>query len=321
MIQAIKDLPTQFAYQPKIVNRKKLKSAKQFVVLGMGGSHLAADLLKLYQPNLKLTIHSDYDLPLMFDKELKQSLIIANSYSGNTEEVIDGLKLAKTKKLNVVCVATGGKLIKFAKDNNLAYVQMPNTGIQPRNALGFNARALTKVMGLNKIYAELGELAKTLKPAKFQKVGKKLAKKLKNKMPIIYSSVNNLSLAYNWKIKFNETGKIPAFYNILPELNHNEMNGFDVRDKTKQLSAKFQFIFLIDENDHPRIQKRFKILAKLYRARKLPVLTIPLKGKNLWQKIFANLTLADWTAYYVAKSYNIDPEPVPMVEKFKILMK
>ena len=114
---------------------------------------------------------------------------------------------------------------------------------------------------------------------------------------------------------------MPAFYNVLPELNHNEMNGFDVREATKNLSRDFFFIFLTDNNDHPRIQKRFKILTKLYRQNKLPMLALSMKGKNIWQKIFISLTLADWTSYHLAKSYHLEPEPVPMVEKFKRLMK
>ena len=122
-------------------------------------------------------------------------------------------------------------------------------------------------------------------------------------------------------MKFNEDTKIPAFYNIFPELNHNEMNGFDVVPATKNLSDKFHFIFLRDKNDHPQISKRMKILEKLYQKRKLAVTVLELKGKNIWEKIFSNLILADFTAFYLAKSYDIAPEPVPMVEEFKKLIK
>ncbi len=321
MHNALKNLPEQFAWQPVIKNRKSLKNFSQFIILGMGGSHLAADLIKLTQPELKLIIHSDYGLPKMPIKELKQSLIIANSYSGNTEEVLAGLKTALAKKLNLACISIGGKLIELAKQNNLPYIQMPDTHIQPRMALGFNAKALAKIMGLNNTYQELSNLATQLNPLQFNQPGKKLAKTLKHKIPVIYSSVTNQAIAYNWKIKLNETGKVPAFYNVLPELNHNEMNGFDVRETTRNLSKDFYFIFLTDSTDNLRIQKRFKILNNLYRKNKLPVITLPLKGKNAWQKIFTSLTLADWTSYYLAKSYHLEPEPVPMVEEFKKLMK
>jgi len=320
MKQAFIEFQKQFAYNPVIKNIKKYKPAKKYIVLGMGGSHLAADVINNVEPSLDIIIHKDYKLPALSDRELKNYLIIASSYSGNTEEVISGLKLAHQKKLNIIVIATGGKLIKFAKANKLAYIQMPDFGIQPRSALGFSCRALLKAMRQAKLYKETSILAKTLKGKNYETRGKKLAKTLKNKIPIIYSSENNFSLAYNWKIKFNETGKIPAFYNVFPELNHNEMTGFDVATKTKNLSKNFYFIFIRDDKDHPQIQKRMNVVVKLYKKRKLPVLNIKLAGQNKWLQIFSNLLLADWASYYISQGYGLESEQVPMVEDFKRLL-
>ena len=99
------------------------------------------------------------------------------------------------------------------------------------------------------------------------------------------------------------------------------MTGFDVKETTKNLSQKFCFILLEDKTDHPRIQKRMEILKKLYEDRKLPVIEIQLNGKNVLDKIFRSLILADWTSYHTAKLYNVEPEAVPMVEEFKKLIK
>jgi len=316
MLEAIKNFTAQFKYQPKIINKNKYKAAKKFIVLGMGGSHLAADVLAGAQPQLKIVIHKNYGLPNLDDKELKESMIIASSYSGNTEEVIDGFKKALAKKLNVVAIATGGKLITLAKKYKRPYIELPKTGIQPRSALGFSLRGLLKIMGQNKILKET-EIVSQLKATNYQGRGQKLAKLLKNHVPIIYVSDSNEALAYNWKIKFNETGKIPAFYNTVPELNHNEMTGFDVVAKNRQLSNKFSFIFLSDREDHPQNIKRLQVLAKLYKKRNLPITSIVLNGQNKWLKIFGNLLIADWAAYYTALGYGRDPEPVPMVEEFK----
>lgn len=320
MFEAIEKFAQQFDWQAKMNNRKYYKSAKKFIVLGMGGSHLAADILT-HQSNINILVHHNYGLPLLDDKALKENMIIASSYSGNTEEVIDGLKLALKKKLNVVVLATGGKLIKLAKLHKLPYVQIPDIGIQPRMGLGFQTKALLKLMNANRELKDVTELADTLKPKKYKSQAKSLAKRLKNSVPVIYSSQRNWTLAYNWKIKFNETGKVPAFYNTLPELNHNEMNGFDVVKNTKSLSNNFHFIFLTDPLDHKRIKTRMDVLKKLYRKRKLPVTTIELRGKNDWHKTFANLILADWICFHLAISYGLEPEPVPMVEEFKKLIK
>lgn len=317
MKQVFIEFQKQFGYNPVIENKKKYKPSKKFIVLGMGGSHLAADMAKSEAPELDLIVHRNYDLPKLSDKKLKEYLIIASSYSGSTEEVISGLKLAYKKKLNILVIATGSKLIKFAKDNNLPYIQMPNFGIQPRSALGFFCRATFKAIGQNKMYNEIGQLAKTLKGKNYEARGKKIAKQLKNKVPIIYTSEANYILAWNWKIKLNETGKIPAFYNVFPELNHNEMTGFDLAANTKNLSKNFSFIFIRDDKDHKQIQKRMDVTARLYKKRKLPVTNIKLSGKNRWQQIFSNLLIADWTSYYTSQGYGLESEQVPMVEEFK----
>jgi glucose/mannose-6-phosphate isomerase len=320
MLEDLKNFADQFVWAPKIINKKNYKPAKKIIVLGMGGSNHATELLQA-QTDLNIIAHRNYGLPKLSDKELKEFLIIADSYSGNTEEVIDGLKVALNKKLNILVIATGGKLIKLAKTKNLAYIQIPGQGGQPRLGLGWQTRALLKAVNLTQNLKETEVLAKSLKSIKYQNQGKKLASKLKNKIPVIYASDYNRPLAYNWKIKFNENTKIPAFYNVFPELNHNEMNGFDVINATRKLSADFYFIFLEDKTDPPRVQKRMQITKKLYRSKKLPVITLPLKNQSVWHKIFSNLILADWTSYYLAKNYGIDPEPVPMVEKFKKLIK
>jgi glucose/mannose-6-phosphate isomerase len=317
MSDAIKNFHKQFSYKPVIEQTKHLNKFNHYYVIGMGGSHLAADLALIWNPQLPLTIVSDYGLP---SRITKKNLVIASSYSGNTEETIDGLKIALKKKLPVVVIAVGGKLITLAKKHCLPYIQLPNTGIQPRCALGFSLRALLKILGDEKGLQESSRLAQTLKPDAYEKPGKALAEKLTNKIPIIYSSRQNSAIAYNWKIKLNETGKIPAFYNVLPELNHNEMNGFDAQPATKQLCNKFHFVFLKDKNDHPRVQKRMAILERLYRERGLPVEISELRGKTAFEKMFSSLVLADWTAVYIAKHYKLESEQVPMVEEFKKLM-
>lgn len=319
MQDAIKKFPEQFAYQPVIQNKNKLKKFTSVIVLGMGGSHLAADLIRTYNPSLPLIIHSDYGLPAVEKAVLKQSLIIASSYSGNTEEVIEGLEMAKKQKLNVAVLAVGGKLIEKAKKYGLPYVQMPSTGIQPRSALGFSLIGMLALMGEKKALAECRVVSK-INSAKMQKAGQALAEKLKNKVPVIYTSVRNAAVSYNWKIKLNETGKIPAFSNIFPELNHNEMTGFDVKNSSQHLSEKFYFIFILDKADHVKNQKRMKITAKLYKDRGFACENIEMKGKNTWEKIFSSLLLADWTAVSIANMYGLESEQVPMVEEFKKLI-
>jgi glucose/mannose-6-phosphate isomerase len=320
MYEAIKNFEKQFLYEPEIENKEVLTKKSSFVVVGMGGSALAPKLLKTWDSGLDIVVCSDYGLPKISREELKNKLIILSSYSGNTEEVIEAFKEAKAQNLNMAVISTGGTLLSLAIENKSPYIKLPDTGVQPRSALGFSIKAFLKIIGKEDELEKIKKLATSLKPIDYEKSGKILALEIKNYVPVVYSSTRNFSVAYNWKIKFNETGKIPAFYNILPELNHNEMNGFDVKDSTRGLDSKFYFILLKDSDDNPKILKRMEILEKLYKDRKLPVQVLELKGKDVWLKIFSSLVLADWVAYYTALQYGSEPEQVLMVEEFKKLI-
>jgi len=330
MKDAILNFAKQFEFNPVIVNPDNFKPAKKFIVCGMGGSSQAADIIKAVWPDMDILIRKDYGLPPLPEKQLQGSLMIASSYSGNTEEPIEFFVQAKKLNLNLIAISIGAKLLELAKKFAVPYIQIPDTKIQPRSALGFSIRAMLKAMGQEDRLAEVGQLAKTLKPRDYEAGGQDLAKKTKGFVPIIYASSQNFPVAYVWKIKLNETGKIPAFYNVIPELNHNEMNGFsakggpaaggNVSEEINQLSEKFYFIILKDPEDNPKIIRRMEVIQKLYKDRGLPVETIDLTGENKLARIFSSLLVADWFALHTAEQYGLESEQVPMVEEFKKLI-
>lgn len=320
MEKAIREFPQQFAFKPIIKHKEHLKTFDKFVLAGMGGSHLAADILHVSHPYIDIVSHEDYGLPEMLKKELKNRLIIVSSYSGNTEEAISALHEAMKNDYAVAAMSVGGILGQLAKEYNIPYIKLPNTGIQPRMALGFSMKGLLRLMRQSRALEELTALGPLLKPADLEEKGKEMAKKLNHYVPVIYASRHNRPIAYNWKIKLNETGKIPAFYNVFPELNHNEMTGFDVTPFTKELSERFYFLLFKDSRDHPFIMKRMDILEKLYEDRGLNVEAVNLEGPTLWYRIFSSLLWADWTALYLARAYKVEAEQVPMVEEFKKLV-
>ncbi|MBI3442353.1 MAG: bifunctional phosphoglucose/phosphomannose isomerase [Candidatus Sungbacteria bacterium] len=320
MYEAIKNFAKQFAFEPVVENAEKLPHAEEFIVAGMGGSNLASGLLKIWKPELSVISHRDYGLPHVSEYALEKTLVIASSYSGNTEETLDGFEEALKRGMPVAAIAAGGKLLEMAKQHGVPFVQLPDTGIQPRSALGFSIKAMLKLMGEEQALAQIIGLATLLNPLAYEEAGKELVNRLAGRVPVIYASSRNFPIAYNWKIKFNETGKIPAFCSALPEANHNEMTGFNIAEATRPLSQKFYIILLKDADDDPRVIARMDILAKLYQDRGLPVVEVPLQGANVFYKIFSSLVLADWTAYYIARHYDVDPEHVPMVEELKRLI-
>ncbi len=320
MEEAIKQFHTQFSWVPTVVYSEKLPKTEKFILDGMGGSHLAADLLHAYRPDIDLCFFSDYDIPVLPPARLKGALLIASSFSGNTEEPIDFAEKAFARGLPLAVIAKGGKLLEFAQKYALPHVALPPTKIQPRSGLGFQILALVALLQCETLQNELVTLASVLEPEQLEEEGKELAKALRGSVPVIYASTRNSAVAYNWKIKMNETGKLPAFYNVFPELNHNEMTGFDVTQTTEGLSRKFHFIFLTDSADHPQNQKRMAVCKKLYQDRGLAVTEVPLEGESPLQKMFTSLLIADWTALHLSKIYGTEAEQVPMVEEFKKLV-
>lgn len=334
MYEAIKNFAKQFAFDPIVQNADRLPHADGFIVAGMGGSHLAADLLRVWKPELDLTIHSDYGFPSfakategrpanLKSERLSRTLFIASSYSGNTAETLDAFQEASKRGMPVAAIAASGRLLEMAKEKGAPYVLIPDTGIEPRSALGFSINAMLKLMGEEQALKEIDALATSLDPLSFEEAGKELVDRLAGHVPIIYSSSRNRGIAYNWKIKFNETGKIPAFYNVFPEHNHNEINGFSAEGGdtgSKKLCDPFSFIFLTDSADDPRIAARMDITASMYRDRGLLVIKVPLRGDGILMRIFSSLVLADWTAYYTARRYGLDPDGAPMVEELKRLI-
>ncbi len=315
----IKNYHKQFAYEPKIENTAKLKKKfVKFLVVGMGGSHLAADLLKVWKPDLDVVVWKNYGLPTI--KDIKDRFIIVSSYSGTTEEVIDAFNAARARRLPLAVIAARGRLIALAEKWKVPYVQMPDFHMQPRMATGLSMKAILALMGDKQGLLDASMLATHLRPSREEHRGKDLAKRLHGSVPVFYASVQNAALAENWKIKLNEGSKIPAFWNVVPELNHNEMTGFDVKPRTTAISKHFHFVFLKDIGDDRRIARRMNVLEKLLHDRGFKVEVVMMQGKTPLQKIFDALILADWTAYYSGKLYEVDPEQVPMVEEFKRLI-
>lgn len=318
MERALRDFPKQFEFEPVIENAGALAPRERFVVAGMGGSALVSDLLKAWKPELDIIAHRDYGLPAT---DCSDRLIIASSYSGNTEETLDAFQEALDQRLTVVAIGTGGKLLDLAAVNGVPFIRLPDTGIQPRCALGFNLVALMALVGDDAGMADLRSLRSSLDVAFCADRGADLAGKLRGKIPVIYASERNRGIAYNWKIKFNETGKIPAFMSVFPELNHNEMTGFDRIASSAPLSDQLQFVFLRDTRDHPRILRRMEVCQRLYGQRGLPVTVVDLEGDGFWQRTCTSLLTADFAALAIAEANGAESEQVPMVEEFKELIR
>ncbi len=325
MKDSIIDFAKQFGYQPEVVGGD-LGSYEHIVLGGMGGSHLSADLLKAASPGIDVYVHKNYGLPPYDEDFFKKSLLVASSYSGNTEETVSFLEEGVKQGYNVMVISTGGRLITLAEEYNLPYIQLPDTGIQPRLAVGFASIALASVLPENtknkknrkqELLNSLSLMETELNPVEDKEYAESLAEKIDGKTPVIYAAPENLAVAYNWKIKLNETAKIPAFYNIFPELNHNEMQGFGLVETTQHLADKFHVIFLKDTQDCERTQKRMDITRDLYEEKGISTTRLDLQGVSRLHTLLKTILIADWVALTLAIRHEAEPEEVPMVEEFK----
>lgn len=311
----------QFDWQPTVENAEKLPThPRDIIVAGMGGSHLGAELILRSDPTLPFIIHRDYGLPSLSPERLKESLVIASSYSGNTEETLDAANAAFAAGIPVAVITVGGALLEFARDHTLPYVQMPDTGLQPRLALGYSMLGIAALLRDNALVESIQAAGHALNLSALDTASTSLTEKLTGTIPFIYSSERNSALGYVWKIALNENAKIPASHNVFPELCHNELCGYDIADTTRELSSRIMAVFLSDPQDHPRTVKRMRIMQSLLAARGIKNMEVPLDGKTTLDLIFRNVVLGMKVSSALARHYGIDAEPVPLVEEFKKLM-
>ena len=260
----------------------KFSGVNKVLICGMGGSALPGDFIKslFYPLSFELSVCKDYIIPEFIDDSY---LCFCISYSGNTEETISlyNQLIKKTKK--VVAITSGGELKKLSKKNNTKVILVPK-GLQPRMAIGYQSLPVINVMINSKIinYDLSLEIKKTslVLNYDFKTHAKKIANKLKNVTPLIYASNSNMIVAQKWKISFNENTKTPSFYNISPEWNHNEINGFNNK------FSDFIAVFINDSFEHERIMKRNPINFKLLKNQGVNIVEILLKGKSKLSRLF-----------------------------------
>lgn len=296
------------------------------VLTGMGGSALAALILKavlLPKLSIPFDIVRGYDLPSYVDRS---TLVIASSYSGNTEETLSALEQAEKKGAQLAILASGGKLVDIATNYNIAHVTLP-TGAQPRMATFYSLKGLVALLTtfgvvspalLEEIETLSGWLGRESRawladsPLE-DNYAKQLAHEMVGKIPMFYGSAITAPLAYKWKISWNETAKNLAFWNEYPEFNHNEFmgwTGFPVEKPFVVFDIKSSF-------DHPRITKRFTLSDKLLSGKRPHAQTIELHGESVLAQLLWGAMLADFASIYAGILNNVDPTPVALIEKFK----
>jgi glucose/mannose-6-phosphate isomerase len=309
------------------LKRLKRRSYDSVIIAGMGGSGLAGELLKDVREEIGLPVPvftwKEYALPKPETFGAKKPLYIFVSFSGNTEETLSGFKAAikekgfKLQACSIAAVTHGGELGRLAARFQIPYILFPASSLNPRQYTGRMFYSLIQILRAAHLIPLEPPAYTRLKPLRFKSEGINLAQRLRNKVVLIYTERENYGLGYIWKSKLNETAKQLAFLNIVPEMNHNELEGL-VFPKVK-LAA----LFISDASGAAkgqRLRKRIRVNFKLLRKMGIESRALKLTGKSRLEKTWNSVMLADWTAYYLAKLNRVNPAEVKIVEELKELM-
>ena len=305
-------------------------SAQNFqniVVLGMGGSAIGGDLLSDYladELSIPIVVIRGYDIPKFVDEN---SLVFAVSYSGNTEETLSALKRCLEAKARIIALTSGGKLAVLAQGNNFPVIKVP-AGIQPRAAISYLFFPILKALerlGLTKerneeieeTYNILQELSREYgaKSPSENNLAKKVALRLYQHLPLVYGSEGLLeAVAMRWKTQINENSKWPCFWNVFPELDHNEIVGYEIENN---INRQLKIIYLQDKEGLLRVEQRREITRKIIEDKVAEFIICSTRGKGKMSRMFSLIFLGDLASYYLAILNQVDPSPVACIEDLK----
>ncbi len=306
-------------------------NVEKVIIAGMGGSAIGPDMVIQYAKDSirkPIELVRDYDLPNYVDNK---TLVIASSYSGNTEEILSCIDQAIQKDAKIIGVAHGGELKKICEVNNIPFFKIDYES-QPRAASPSSFVGIAGILNkLDIIHIEDEDIAKTCDevteleskigidvPQKINQA-KILAKKMHECIPFIIGSGSLYQVAHKFKISIDENSKQLAFFEAIPEMNHNTMTGIEY---PSELGKKVFVLILQSIFDHSRNKLRQRIMLDVLKKRKIRYDTIMFpKASSRLAELFMMVEFGDYVSYYMALLNNVDPTPVEIVDYFKNQLK
>jgi len=296
---------------------------EKIVVAGLGGSAIGGDLLFTCladELKIPLLVVRDYSLPALVDEK---TLFIAASYSGNTEETLSSYDDAMSRSAMIVGITSGGELKKRCERDGKPVITIPG-GTPPRTAVGYLFFPMLVTLAKLKIVTDKSaDIAETL--ALLKKLSHDyyalpdnpataLAKKLYGRIPIIYGSAKTSAATLRWRTQINENSKTLAFHHLFPELNHNEIVGWE---KLTQIIQNFRIIILRDKGESDRVKTRVEITKSIIGDVPCGIDEVSSEGESLLTRLFSLICLGDFVSFYLAVLNGVDPTPVERIDILK----
>lgn len=306
-----------YAIASQLIISKPFPSFHNIAILGLGGSAFGGELVKNYtEKNLSIpiTIIRDYTIPKFINEN---TLVIASSYSGNTEETLFALKECIEADAFIVCITSGGKLMQIAKEKGFPYIQLP-TGYPPRAAAGFSF--ISKISILQKLHlipdfaTDLQETLQIVQSFSDFETVQQITQNFYQKIPVIYSSPSFESIAIRLRQQIQENAKQLCWHHVIPEMNHNELVGWELPAWALE---KTHVLIIRSNQDYLRIQYRMDFLKEKLGSKNVQVSEIFLKGNSKMAQLIYGLHFADWVSYKLALENKVDPMPVHVIDELK----
>lgn len=327
MLDQIRSLGDQLRWAAE-VEPPHIGTFPEVLFAGMGGSGIAGDYAGAVAlpSGTRVVVHKDYG-PLPSWAIRVRPLVIAASYSGDTEETIDMVTAASESGLPIATVTTGGKLADLTSQHRWGTITVP-TGLQPRAAAGYMIGASVRLLeGAHSIddhrlpFLEAADLADQLSTEGSEGwiEAESIADELVGRIPIIYGGgpVSTV-VAQRWKTQINENAKVPAWYSSFPELDHNEIVGWETMPE--MTAESLGIVVLTDETDHDRVRHRIEHTRALTRDAVPWVAEVAARGTSRLARLISLTVVGDLVSWMLATRLGVDPTPVATIEDLKQLL-
>lgn len=297
-----------------ISSQKKIKNV---LICGLGGSGIGGSIVTdLVTPIVKVPICAtkDYSVPNFVDEH---TLVIASSYSGNTEETLFALEKCQKKNAEIACVSSGGKLAKIAQENGYNFIQIPG-GHPPRAMFGYSFTQLFFILKnygiIDNSFEEDFEISIKLLSDKKDQIkikAKDLANKMFNQTSVIYTAHGFEGVGIRFRQQINENSKMLCWHHVIPEMNHNELLGW--RTNTDKLAV----VFFRNKHDFNRNQVRIDINKKVISKYTKNISEIWSDGNSPLQNTLYHIHFGDWVSWYLSVKNNVDAIEIDVINFLK----
>jgi glucose/mannose-6-phosphate isomerase len=287
------------------------------LISGLGGSGIGGTIVSEWASKtaaIPVVVSKDYEIPQWAGP---QTLFIASSYSGGTEETLSALHLAQKAGCRIVCITSGGKLAEIAKGEGYPILTLPE-GYPPRAAFPFALAKLTAVFFSARVFGNSWEEA-LQNAAEFlenqlehiRTEAREIAEYLHGKIPVLYAATGFEGVAVRWRQQINENSKELCWHHVLPEMNHNELVGWAGGD------ARFAAVFMRSGNDHYRTLKRMELSADIISERGGSVRYLDARGSHPILQSLYLILVGDYVSLYLAQIKGVDPVEVNVISGLK----